>query len=310
MNSPASRSEASSAIPRSAASVLSVTVCVCTRDRPELLRHCLESLVRLVPPANEILVVDNSSGNPVTQQIAHDFGARYSVEPEKGLSRARNRGVAESNSIVVAFLDDDATAEPGWLHHLMHPFEAPSTAAVTGRIITPQTPPLTPDQMETRSLCSQDPHWFEAASFGGVGLGSNMALRKSACVGFKVFDERLGRGAPFQIAEENYAFAMLLSLGHMAVHVPSAIVYHPRLHRIDAEQEASYWMTYWLLLFSEFPAHRLDLLRFLFARLRRKKLTWPRDPQDAGEIIQASWLVKLKAGVTGTLLFLRSRSKP
>lgn len=309
MNSSASRSAASPAMPRGAAAVLTVTVCVCTRNRPQLLRKCLESLLRLVPPANEILVVDNSAGDAVTAQVARDFGARYAVEPEKGLSRARNRGVAESTSSVVAFLDDDAVAEPNWLHHLMQPFEAPSTAAVTGRIVTPQTPSLAPDQMEPRSLSSQDPHWFEAASFGGVGLGSNMALRRSACAGFKVFDERLGRGAPFQIAEENYAFAKLLSLGHTAVHVPSAIVYHPRLHRIDIEQEARYSMTYWLLLYSEFPAHRMDLLRFLFARLRRKKLTWPRDPQDAGDIIQSSWLVKLKAGVTGTLLFLRSRKK-
>ena len=145
------------------------------------------------------------------------------------------------------------------------------------------------------------------ATFGGLGLESNMALRKSACAMPKVFDERLGRGAPFQIAEINPVFANLLSRGFTLVYIPAATVFHPPFTRSNIEQEVRNSITLWLLLFSEFPRQRLALLRFLFNRLRRKPLKWPRDPQGPGDIINSHWLVKLKATMTGVFLFLRTK---
>jgi Glycosyl transferase family 2 len=217
-------------------------------------------------------------------------------------------GMAESKSDVTAFLDDDAVPEEKWLESLLQPFSEANVSTVTGRIVTPESPPLTPEQMAMRRLSNHDQNWFEAACFGGLGLGSNMALLRSACKGMTMFDVRLGRGAPFQIGEENCAFAKLLSLGHIAVHVPSAVVYHPPFHRAGIEQEARNSITYWMLLFSEFPDRRGDLLRFLIYRLRKRKLTWPRDSQDPGEIINSTLRVKIKATISGVLLFLRSRN--
>ncbi|HVC45664.1 MAG TPA: glycosyltransferase family 2 protein [Terracidiphilus sp.] len=303
----ASRPTAIVAGPSGAAVPVSVTVCVCTRNRPDLLRACLAGVTRMSPAADEILVVDNSSGDAAIKQIALEFGARYVLEPKPGLSRARNMAVAESASDVVAFLDDDAVPDEKWLESLLQPFADARVSTVTGRIVTPESPILGPDQRAPRTLTNRDLRWFEAACFGGLGLGSNMALRKSTCKGLTIFDVRLGRGAPFQIAEENYAFARLLSLGHTAVHVPAAVVYHPPFHRASIEQEARNSITYWLLLFSQFPGHRMDLLRFLLRRLRKQKLSWPRDSQDPGDIISSSWQVTIKAATTGLILFLRSR---
>ena len=307
MNSPADRPAQSPLTPLRDESQITVTIVICTSHRSALLRKCLEAVAQLKPAANEVLVVDNTAGDSETKQAAQEFAVRYTVEPAPGLSRARNRGLAESNSEIVAYLDDDAVPDAHWLGFLLEPFADPGVAAVTGKIVTPQTHPIDNIRELPRSLSNKDPQWFEIATFGGLGLGSNMALRKAACGGRRVFDERLGRGAPFQIAEENYAFASLLSLGYSAVYIPAAVVFHPALKRSNIEQEARNSITYWLLLFSEFPSQRLDLLRFLFRRLRRKPLTWPRDPQKAGEVITSGWRVHLKAGFTGTLLFLRTR---
>ena len=60
-----------------------------------------------------------------------------------------------------------------------------------------------------------------------------------------------------------------------------------------------------MLMFSEFPGRRLDLLRFLFRRMRRKPLTWPRDAPDPGEIITSGWRVLLAASLSAVLLFFR-----
>jgi cellulose synthase/poly-beta-1,6-N-acetylglucosamine synthase-like glycosyltransferase len=285
---------------------LSVTVVICSRNRPTLLGKCLEAVAALNPAPDDVLVVDNSEGDEETQSIAQKFSARYTVEATPGLSRARNRGMAESSTDIVAYLDDDATPDEHWLGCILEPFTDPHVASVSGTIVFVGSNEPDPSRESYRRLTNQDPQWFEIATFGGLGWGSNMALRKAACAGGPAFDVRLGRGAPIGIAEENQAFASLVSRGHHAVFVPEAIVYHPATNG-NIERRASSSMAYWLLLFSDFPDHRRDLLRFLFRRLRRKPLTWPRNPQTPGDIINSGWRVYLRAGLRGGLIFLRSR---
>ena len=283
----------------------SVTVVVCTRFRPDALRSCLEAIGRLDPPADDVLVIDNSEGDAETESVARESGVRYLVEPRSGLSRARNRGLAESTTEIVAFMDDDGMPCADWLAHLLAPFDDPAVASVSGDIIPPDVPQNTDSRAPTRYLSSKDPQWFEIATFGGLGRGSNVALRKSVCSVWKGFDVRLGRGAPLRIAEESHAYAVLLTLGFRAAYVPTALVIHPTKSK-NVEQEAISSLAYWLLLFFEFPGHRLELVRFLIRRLRGKPLTWPRNPQKPGAIITSGWRVRLKAGFSGALLYLRT----
>jgi cellulose synthase/poly-beta-1,6-N-acetylglucosamine synthase-like glycosyltransferase len=255
---------------------------------------------------NQVLVVDNTKGNHETESLSRQFCARYVIEPVTGLSRARNRGLAECDTEIVAFLDDDAIPAPDWLGILMEPFANEKTGASTGKVLTPESINKDCNDENPRSLNNQIPRWFEIATFGGMGLGSNIALRKLACKEPRLFDERLGRGAPFQIGEETYALARLLADGYTVVYLPSARVFHPPLTRDTIENEARNSITYWLLLFTEFPAQRVNLVRFLVRRLRRKPLEWSRDPQEPGEIVTSGWRVLLKASVQGLWLFLRT----
>ena len=287
---------------------LTVTVVICSRNRPTLLRQCLEAISALNPPPDEVLVVDNSAGNSETESVARKFAARYTIEPTPGLSRARNRGMAECNTDIVAYVDDDATPDEHWLEFILAPFEDPQVASVSGTIVFVGDNFCNIYWEPYLKLSNRDPKWFEIATFGGLGWGSNMALRKAACDGNAAFDVRLGRGAPIGIAEESHAFASLLSRGYQAVYVPEAVVKHPATTE-DVERRASSSLAYWLFLFSEFPEHRLDLLRFLYRRLRRKPLTWPRNPQAPGEIINSGWRVYLRAGFRGGLTFLRSKKR-
>ena len=258
------------------------------------------------PEPDQILVVDNTAGNKETEEVTREFGARYTVEPIQGLSRARNRGLAECDTDIVVYLDDDAIPASDWLGILMQPFADEKTGATTGRVITPESSNKPHRPEIPLSLTNHEPRWFEIATFGGMGLGSNMALRKRACARPKLFDERLGRGAPFRIGEESYAFACLLDNGYRVVYLPSAVVFHPPLSRGKVEQEAQNSIMYWLLLFAEFPGQRMNLVRFIFRRLRHKRLDWHRDPQEPGQIVTSGWRVLLKASVKGLWLFLRT----
>lgn len=272
----------------------------------EQLRACLAGLQGLSASPNEILVVDNSLGDAETKRTAEEFGARYVVEPAPGLSHARNRGLSECSTDVVAFIDDDAVPTRQWLRHLLAPFADGAVGAATGDTFST----LKTDDLQaiepSRRVSNRDPLWFEIANFGGLGFGTNMALRRSLCRDPDFFDVRLGRGAPHWIAEESHAFSRLISNGHDVVHVPSAIVMHPDKSR-NILQEAATSFAYWLLLLVEFPEHRMDLLRFFFRRIRGKELSWPREPKGPGEVIKSGWRVYIKAGVAGTILYLKAR---
>jgi glycosyltransferase involved in cell wall biosynthesis len=264
-------------------------------------------LAELNRPPKEVIVVDNTLGDKATETVAAEFGARYLVEAKPGLSRARNRGMAESRSEIVVYLDDDAIPDVQWLDCLLEPFSDPQVALVTGRIVRSDTRVVNGAGQPSRALNNRDPEWFEIATFGGLGLGSNMAFRRSACNDGEIFDERLGRGAPFEIAEENYAFALVLSRGDTAVYLPDAVVFHPPGKPADIRQEARNLIAFSILLLAEFPDRRRDLIRFLYRRIRRRPLTWPRDSPDPGEIITSGWSVLFSAGFSAVVLFLKTR---
>ncbi len=286
---------------------LTAAVVICTRNRPIPLRKCLEAVARLTRTPDEVVVVDNSQGDKETESVALEFSARYTLEPVEGLSRARNRALIEGNSEIVVYLDDDAVPDERWLESILEPFADPCVATVTGDTILPGSCVARNSPEPSWKLCNKDPRWFEIAAFGGLGIGTNMALRRSVCSGWNVFDERLSRGALFEGMEEHHAFVRLLSMGHSAAHVPAAIVYHRSQMRGDIKQEARNQFGYSMLLFSEYPSHRLDLLRFLFGRMRHRPLTWSRDSPDPGEIITSGWRVLLTAGLSAIPLFLRNR---
>src|SRR6185312_12257622 len=75
----------------------SVTLIVCTRDRPADLARCLDALAASNRTPDETIVVDNSPRTPAARDVVGARpGVRYVLAPEPGLSRARNAGVANS----------------------------------------------------------------------------------------------------------------------------------------------------------------------------------------------------------------------
>ena len=98
----------------------SVTILIPTRNRPDPLARALASIDRQVLPAGiaaDILVVDNSADGNAAPVIAapRKMPIRGLHEPRPGVSTARNCGVAAAAGEIVAFLDDDCEAAPGWL---------------------------------------------------------------------------------------------------------------------------------------------------------------------------------------------------
>jgi glycosyltransferase involved in cell wall biosynthesis len=292
------------------------SVIVCTRYRPALLSRCLESLAGLDHSDHEVIVVDNTPGDPDTQRVASDSGAQYLMEPRVGLSRARNRGAREAGGGIIALIDDDAVADPSWLDRHQAALGDISVTATTGRIL-PISPESIPSELfdldgEPFTVNRQSSWWFERANFGGLGFGGNMALRRSLFeAGFR-FRESLGAGTPFEGAEEFYALHTIVRDGGSVAYVPDAVVRHdeptdnrgPRAHDLDSARRHS---AYFCLLFAEEPRLRGRLGRYLLETIRGAPRAWRESQPRARHANRARmWL----AACRGPALYLRSRFAP
>src|SRR5688572_22573693 len=93
-----------------------ISVVVCTRDRPEELSRCLDSLAAMDYRPHEVLVVDNAPATDATRRLVEGRGGvvRYALEPVPGLDHARNRAIACATGDVLAFTDDDVLVDPRW----------------------------------------------------------------------------------------------------------------------------------------------------------------------------------------------------
>lgn len=95
-----------------------ISVVVCTYNGSATIGECLESLQRLRYPDYEVIVVDDGSTDQ-TPSIVSRFDVQYlRQEKNGGLSRARNAGIVKATGEIIAYIDDDAAADPDWLYFL------------------------------------------------------------------------------------------------------------------------------------------------------------------------------------------------
>ena len=105
-----------------------ISAIICTLDRAHTLAAALASLTRQTLDANafEVLVVDNGSVDETPAVVAAARAQHRALvaisEPTRGLSHARNAGLARAQAPLVAYLDDDAEADPTWLAAIVDAF--------------------------------------------------------------------------------------------------------------------------------------------------------------------------------------------
>jgi len=224
----------------------SVTVAVCSRDRPDDLRACLRALSGLEHEGHEVLVIDNAPSDSATHAVTADFPTvRYVLEQEPGLNRARQRALCESRREVVAFVDDDARPDPGWLGPLLRGFADPLVLCTTGLAMPSELETPAQEQFERLAPFGRGfrPRVFESpphrAVVGGhAGAGVNMAVRRSVLDLLGGFDEALDAGTPTKSGGDNDLFTRVLARGYRIAYEPDALVWH-RHRRTDEELRAA-----------------------------------------------------------------------
>lgn len=119
-----------------------VAIIVPTLRRPESLERALRSLfvqTGVADRVSEIVVVDNDpsgsaeAGVEALRKLA-PWPLVYVHAPRPGVATARNAGLAATRAPLIAFLDDDEAATPGWLAALLKAQETTGADTVFGPI--------------------------------------------------------------------------------------------------------------------------------------------------------------------------------
>ena len=194
-----------------------VAIIVPTLRRPDSLERALRSLFRQAGVADrvsEIVVVDNDPSGSAAEGV-EALGRQapwplvYVHAPRPGVATARNAGLAATAAPLIAFLDDDEAASPGWLAALLKARDSTGADAVFGPITgrAPEAKPWLKPYLE---------RFFGREGPAGTGLietpygcGNSLMVRATALPGSAPFDAASDQAG----GEDDALFAALRARG-------------------------------------------------------------------------------------------------
>lgn len=218
------------------------TVIVPTRNRPELLGSCLESLARQRYPAArfEVVVVDDGSPHPVTDVVL-GYRERLRVsahrQPNGGPAAACNAGAGVARGTYLAFIDDDCEAAPDWLATYEQAFRGDGRPVLLGGwTLNPDPGRLLP---EISQLILRTMRLRYRPERGGIYFfgAANIAVRADE------FHRIGGFDTSFTTAEDRELCDRWLHQGGMLTDVPGASVSRYEIAPHGVSRGTSRWST-------------------------------------------------------------------
>jgi GT2 family glycosyltransferase len=185
------------------------------------LADCLAALAaqRLAPERFEVVVVDNGSAEPPADLVAGFAFARLAAEPTPGPGPARNRGIALARAPIVAFLDSDCIAAPGWLAAILEGFADPACPILGGAVEIFAETPGAPNRAEAFDLVYGIRQEWTIARHGFAAT-ANLAVRREVL-------DAVGGFLGLEISEDMEWGMRAKAKGFATRFAPAAVVRHP-----------------------------------------------------------------------------------
>jgi len=175
----------------------SISIIITARNGEDALRRLLDNLLTQTLPADEVIIV-HGGRESIPEQLLDTYKTRlpikYLYEPGKGISAARNRGVAASHGSIIAFLNDDYVPCEKWTEVIAHTFaKNPEIKVLQGNIL----PAKANHPMHSKVHHAEHAQWLrsmlnETPGYVNTINGRNFAIRAKLIRRFRMpFDERL-----------------------------------------------------------------------------------------------------------------------
>lgn len=201
---------------------IQISVIIPHFNQPDFLARCLTSLAAQtgdVPP-HEIIVVDNGSREMPEAVVQAFDGVRLLCEPTPGPGPARNAGVAASRGSILAFIDADCLADPGWLARINGYFGAnPDHGILGGDVYIAREDPDRITMLEAYEsvYAYRMKEYITRQGFTGTG---NLGVRAQVMA-------QVGPFGGKEIAEDRDWGQRATAMGLATRYVEGMIVYHP-----------------------------------------------------------------------------------
>jgi glycosyltransferase involved in cell wall biosynthesis len=309
-----------------------ISVVICTRDRPEQIKKCLNRLAGQQYPRFEVVVVDNAPTSDALRHVVEEHAGgraefRYCVEPLPGLSWARNAGIAAARSDIIAFLDDDDEPDEYWLAQVADGFARGERIGAVGGLVLPaslenavenffeEIGGHTKGRGFSRDTFSRSGPQSPLYPLPPFGVGANMAFRRAALDRIGGFDVALGAGTPTGGGEDTLALTLVMLEGYQIAYEPAALMWHH--HRQDMaslnKQLHGYSVgltAFYAALLRHRPSALLGLLRLLPAAggyLKEKTTDAADEPRDPLDLAAELDRRQLQGMLKGPVAYARSR---
>lgn len=174
-----------------------VSIIVCTRDRPDDLRHLLQSISALYSQPYEVLLADNSLDGSASEVVRSFLGAvniRYFHVPKSGKCHGLNVLLDNLRTKVCLFTDDDVRVPPTWLQDMLASLNQSGSIAVQGEIHIPKDYDIYKLNQSERKHLTEIKDMNLQFAVSPFLIGANMAVAWHRCTDIR-FDEKTGPGA-------------------------------------------------------------------------------------------------------------------
>ena len=213
---------------------VSVVVCTYSMDRYGPFSECVESvLAQTYAPLEIVLVVDGNQR--VFERVSDSFGDEENVrlhcnDENQGISYSRTKGAELASGEIVAFIDDDATAEPDWIQRLVDVYESTDAIAVGGDVRPDwqtEKPDFFPAEFYWLVGCVE-PRFAEDGEEVRNTYGSNISYRREEFLEVGGYDPNTGRKGDkhLQAHEAPVGIRLRREFGQGMVFTENAVVDH------------------------------------------------------------------------------------
>jgi len=266
---------------------MNLDIIICTYNRAFLLDACLTSVIAQIRkmsremscemPDVHLWVVDNNSSDNTAALVArytteYPDIVRYVFEPAQGLSQARNRGITASSAPWLAFLDDEAILESGWLASGLDVINSGDFDCFGGVFLAHYPFPGKPDWLAEDFGTNQTlQNHYGPLPPDKTPAGGNMFCRRGALLEAGGFPVNLGMGAggkKVAYGEETFMCRQMRKNGGRIGFVPDLIIHHsvvPEKYRMGWHFRSEYTRGRDDLIIHDLPASKGKAIALLLS---------------------------------------------